>query len=62
MREWLLAARALIGSLLSRDPSTPFGGNASKDWLPPVLGPADWSQELIATMADGGAAWYFDRR
>jgi hypothetical protein len=28
------------------------------DWLPPVLGPNDWS---VGIMADGGATWYFDR-
>jgi hypothetical protein len=29
------------------------------DWLPPVLGPGDWS---IGIMADRSAGWYFDRR
>jgi len=28
------------------------------DWLPPVLGPGDWS---IGVMADRGAGWYFER-
>ena len=28
------------------------------DWLPPVLGPQDWS---IGLMADRSAGWYFDR-
>lgn len=28
------------------------------DWLPPVLGPNDWS---IGIMADRSASWYFDR-
>lgn len=32
------------------------------DWLPPVLGPADWSNGLIVGMADSSNAWYFDRR
>ena len=29
------------------------------DWLPPVLGPDDWS---IGMMADRSAGWYFNRR
>ena len=28
------------------------------DWLPPVLGPNDWS---IGVMADRSASWYFER-
>lgn len=28
------------------------------DWLPPVLGPGDWSAGLLA---DRSANWYFDR-
>jgi hypothetical protein len=30
----------------------------STDWLPPVLGPEDYS---IGIMADRSASWYFDR-
>ena len=30
----------------------------STDWLPPVLGPEDYS---IGMMADRSASWYFDR-
>ena len=37
-------------------PRPNFGGTV--DWLPPVLGPADWS---LGLMADIGAGWYFDR-
>ena len=29
------------------------------DWLPPVLGPSDWS---LGMMADRSAGWYFERR
>jgi hypothetical protein len=31
----------------------------STDWLPPVLGPGDWS---VGMLADRSAGWYFDRR
>ena len=30
----------------------------STDWLPPVLGPEDWS---IGMMSDRSASWYLDR-
>lgn len=30
----------------------------SADWLPPVLGPEDYS---IGMMADRSVSWYFDR-
>jgi hypothetical protein len=30
----------------------------ASDWLPPVLGPADWSAGILA---DHSASWYFDR-
>jgi hypothetical protein len=30
----------------------------STDWLPPVLGPGDWS---VGMLADRSAGWYFDR-
>lgn len=31
---------------------------SATDWLPPVLGPGDWSLSL---MADRSAGWYFER-
>lgn len=40
---------------VQRAPAT--GGTT--DWLPPVLGPGDWSTGLVA---DGSAGWYFERR
>jgi hypothetical protein len=51
----------LIGDFLSREPTIRLRGNSGRDWLPPVLGPSDWSQGLIDSMADNGTAWYFDR-
>jgi hypothetical protein len=35
--------------------------SADHDWLPPVLGPGDWSSATMASMADASASWYFDR-
>jgi len=43
-------------------PRTQLGSDTNRDWLPPVLGPSDWSGGLIQTMADSSTAWYFDRR
>lgn len=62
MQGLLSRVHQLIGNFLRREPTLRLGEDSSKDWLPPVFGPADWSQGLIASMADGGAAWYFDRR
>ncbi len=62
MHGLLRRVRTLIGDLLSREPTIQFGGNSSRDWLPPVLGPGDWSHGLIASMADASTAWYFHRR
>jgi hypothetical protein len=49
-------------ALLRRGPTMKFGVNSAGDWLPPVLGPGDWSSAVMASMADRDAAWYFDRR
>ena len=62
MQEWLGKVGKLIRNSLSREPTIPFDRNSSLEWLPPVLGPSEWSSGLMATMADCGAAWYFDRR
>jgi hypothetical protein len=52
-------ARTLISSLLtSRRPARRASTSGSTDWLPPVIGPEDWS---IAMMADRSSSWYFDR-
>jgi hypothetical protein len=52
-------ARILVSSMLAsrRSPRRPDAGG-SMDWLPPVIGPEDWS---IAMMADRSSSWYFDR-
>jgi hypothetical protein len=54
--------RTLIGDFLSREPEIRPRGNTSRDWLPPVLSPSDWSHGLVESMADNSTAWYFDRR
>lgn len=50
-----------IAKALSPEPAIRFG-NAATDELPPVIGPSEWSQGLLAGMADSSTAWYFDRR
>jgi hypothetical protein len=62
MLELLRTARGLIQKLQVREPAILRAGDASRDWLPPVLGPSDWSYGLMQTMADSSTAWYFDRR
>jgi hypothetical protein len=62
MQELLRRACGLIQKLQQRQPTVRFGGSSSRDWLPPVLGPSDWSYGLMHTMADSNTAWYFDRR
>ena len=51
-----------IARSLSREPTMRFGAHSSREGLPPVLGPHDWSHGLLQSMADSGTAWYFDRR
>ena len=48
-----------IRALLRREPTIVFGGSSNSDWLPPVLGPGDWSSGM---MWDNSTVWYFDRR
>lgn len=56
----LQKVRTLVSGLLARDgrERRVVGGSAT-DWLPPVLGPDEWS---LGMMADRSASWYFDRR
>ena len=54
--------RQKFSVLTSREPTIRFGGEPGRDWLPPVMGTADWPQGLMAGMADGNGTWYFDRR
>jgi hypothetical protein len=61
MQELLRRARGLIRKL-QQQPTVRFVGSSSRDWLPPVLGPSDWSYGLVQTMADSSTGWYFDRR
>jgi len=53
--------RTLVGFLPSQEPALPVRGTAINDWLPPVLGPSEWSNGLLAAMADQSSAWYFER-
>jgi hypothetical protein len=50
--------RALMSTMFARRASPRHAGGRGTDWLPPVLGPQDWS---IGLMADRDANWYFDR-
>ena len=60
MWELLHRIRTLVsGALAHRRLGRRAVGGAATDWLPPVLGPDDWS---IGMMADRSASWYFDRR
>jgi hypothetical protein len=61
MLGFLRQVYSLIANSLSPEPTIRLSGASSKDWLPPVLGPSDWSQGLLEGMADSSTAWYFDR-
>jgi len=55
----LRKVRTLVSGMLAhRHPERRALGGPATDWLPPVLGPNDWS---IGLMADRSAGWYFDR-
>lgn len=60
MRGFIRSIDRLVAFLTRWERSTGPKGS-ELDWLPPVLGPADWSSGLLASMADKSAAWYFDR-
>jgi hypothetical protein len=52
--------RTLVYGLLAhRQSERPVSASPAADWLPPVLGPGDWS---VGMLADRSAGWYFDRR
>jgi hypothetical protein len=61
MKQILSNLARRMRALLQRAPSK-FGVNPAGEWLPPVLGPGDWSSAVMASMADRDASWYFDRR
>jgi len=51
--------RTLVSKLLARHyPRHRVSGGPATDWLPPVLGPDEWS---LGIMCDRSAGWYFDR-
>lgn len=52
--------KALISRHLARRQAEQVASTSrATDWLPPVLGPEDWS---IGLMCDRSASWYLDRR
>jgi hypothetical protein len=60
MRHLQHKIRHLLSTLLARHHSGPAASpTRATDWLPPVLGPEDWS---IGLMCDRSAGWYLDRR
>ena len=61
MQGIIMRARAWILNLRRREPAARLAGGSGLDWLPPVLGPGEWSYGLVQAVADGGAAWYFDQ-
>lgn len=50
--------RTLVSSVLASRRTVRHSRGGSVDWLPPVLGPEDWS---IGMMSDRSAGWYLDR-
>lgn len=59
MWEFRHKVRTLVsGMLASRRPERRGSPSPSADWLPPVLGPEDYS---IGLMSDRSASWYLDR-
>jgi hypothetical protein len=55
----LQEVRAMVARMLPRRRSERrLSPGPAVDWLPPVLGPEDWS---TGVMADRSANWYFDR-
>jgi hypothetical protein len=60
MREMGKKLQTLLGWIWAREPVPSLGESA--DWLPPVLGPSEWSCGLMQAMADSSAAWHFERQ
>jgi hypothetical protein len=59
MWEFRHKVRTLVSGLLDpRRTTRRVPVDRSVDWLPPVLGPEDYS---IGLMADRSASWYLDR-
>lgn len=59
MWEFRHKVRILVSGLFdARRAGRHVSPSRSADWLPPVLGPEDYS---IGVMADRSANWYFDR-
>ena len=50
--------RTLVHGILEPRRTLRRSAGRATDWLPPVLGPNDWSAGI---MADRSAGWYFDR-
>jgi hypothetical protein len=55
----LRKVRTLVLGMLARHrPERRVSGGSATDWLPPVLGPHDWS---VGMVSERSAGWYFDR-
>jgi hypothetical protein len=61
MDHWLQVPWNFVAGLWQREPEQRFEGTDT-DWLPPVLGPIDWSNSYFIAMADREAGWYLERR
>ena len=62
MANFLLSARELFCRLQPDARPIWLGNGSVRDWLPPMLGPNDWSLGLLEAMADSSTGWYFDTR
>lgn len=61
MQELLESIDQWVMSLMRRQPAKRPRRLSNLDWLPPVLGPSEWSSGMMASLADKSADWYYDR-
>lgn len=58
MWEFRHKVRNLVSGILTQRRAIQRSVGSAADWLPPVLGPNEWTTTM---MADRSAGWYFDR-
>jgi len=58
LRLWTHISTLISVMLVQRQPRRRSSRHDPIDWLPPVLGPHNWS---VGIMADRSACWYFER-
>lgn len=58
MWEFRHKVRSLVSAVWAHPRTARRSAGGAADWLPPVLGPQDWS---IGMMSDRSASWYFER-